>query len=250
MANLIQAGVVIIGNEILSGRTQEVNLQALARHLSTINIFIAESRTVLDEEERIQKAVGDLRTVYDYVFTTGGIGPTHDDVTTQAIARVFDRPLRRDPVAYERLEGHYGRGNLTQGRLKMCDIPEGATLIDNPISVAPGFYLENVYVLAGVPKIMEAMLEGLLGQLRGGVPIYQYTIRCSLTEGVMAKDLGELQRRYPDVLIGSYPYFRLPNFGVSLVLRSTDRESLDRTKQALYNLITQLGGTIFQGVSE
>ena len=250
MNNLIQAGVVIIGNEILSGRTQEINLQVLARHLSTVSIFIAESRIVLDDEERIQRAVKDLCTVYDYVFTTGGIGPTHDDVTAQALAQAFNRKLKHHPLAYKLLEAHYGKENLTPGRLKMCDIPEGAVLINNPISMAPGFQIENVYVLAGVPKIMEAMLQGILAGLQGGKPVHQYTLQCNLTEGVIAKDLGELQKRYPEVLIGSYPYFRLPHFGVSLVLRSTSIKSLAEVKHALYNLIMWLGGTLYPEITE
>ena len=235
------AAILLIGDELLCGRTQDANLQFLAKRLTEIGIVIAQARVVPDEIETIVDALNALRFHHTYVFTTGGIGPTHDDRTAYAVCRAFDRPLRRDPEAERRLERHYGPENLTPARLKMADIPQDALLIDNPISVAPGFQIENVYVLAGVPMIMRAMMEGILPRLEGGEPIWEGGITCSLREGVLAHGLETLQNRYPDVKIGSYPYFREGHFGVSVTARSTQKHRILSLISNLQQLIHSLG---------
>ena len=221
-AEPVTAALVIIGNEILSGRTRDANLPHLARELNERGIRLVEARVVSDDEGAIIEAVKALRARCTYVFTTGGIGPTHDDITAEAIAKGFGVPLVRDAEAVRRLESHYEPGQLNAARLRMADVPEGAALVDNPVSQAPGFRMENVYVLAGVPTIMRAMLDGVLLELVGGRPLLSRTVTCWLGEGTLAEGLGRIQERHPDVSIGSYPHFRAGRFGVSLVLRADD----------------------------
>ncbi|WP_029007757.1 competence/damage-inducible protein A [Azospirillum halopraeferens] len=237
------AAVLIIGNEILSGRTKDANLPFLAEKLGAIGIRVREARVVPDVEAEIIAAVNACRARYTYVFTTGGIGPTHDDITSASVARAFGVPLERNAEAVARLERHYAPGALNAARLRMADIPAGATLVDNPISQAPGFRLGNVFVLAGVPNIMQAMVDGILPRLAGGPPIHALTVSCELAEGRIAADLATLQDRYPSVEIGSYPYFRNGFFGVSLVLRGTDEGMLDRAAEELAAMVRRLGGT-------
>ena len=238
------AAVLIIGNEILSGRTKDANLPHIAEKLGGIGIRLREARVVPDVEEEIIAALDALRARYSYVFTTGGIGPTHDDITSACVAKAFGVALERNPEAVARLERHYGDpSKLNEARLRMANIPAGATLVDNPISAAPGFQIGNVFVMAGVPNIMQAMLDGVLPRLQGGPALHARTVACELAEGRIAEDLGALQDRYPDLEIGSYPYFRNGFFGVSLVLRGTDEPRLEAATEELAGIVRRLGGT-------
>lgn len=237
------AAVLVIGNEVLSGRTQDANLSHIASALAGIGVPVREARVVPDVEGEIVAALDALRRRYTYVFTTGGIGPTHDDITAACVARTFGVPLERNAEAVARLERHYGPDMLNEARLRMADVPAGAVLIDNPISQAPGFRIENVHVLAGVPRIMQAMLDGLLPKLQGGPAIHARTVSCALGEGTIAHDLGAIQGRFPTVDIGSYPYFRNGFFGVSLVLRGTDEAAVEAATAEVTGMVTALGGT-------
>ncbi|MBM3516588.1 MAG: competence/damage-inducible protein A [Alphaproteobacteria bacterium] len=236
------ASVIVIGNEILSGRTQDTNLAYLAAGLVAQGIRLSEARIVPDSEAAIVGAVNACRARDDYVFTTGGIGPTHDDITAAAMAKAFGVPLRLDPEAYRRLQVHYGRADINAARLRMAHVPEGARLIDNPVSAAPGFQLGNVYVLAGVPRIMQAMFDGLRRGLRRGPAIYSRTITADLPEGEMAAPLAAVQERFPEVEIGSYPYFRQGRLGASIVLRATDAQRLASAAEAVRTFMHALGG--------
>ncbi len=239
---LVTAAVLVIGNEILSGRTKDANLPWLAERLNALGIRVREARVVPDVEEEIVAAVNALRVRYDYIFTTGGIGPTHDDITAECIAKAFGVPLVRNPEAVRRMEAHYPPGHLNEARLRMANAPEGATLIDNPVSIAPGFQIGNVFVMAGIPAIMQAMFSGLAHRLVGGEPVSTRTVLCALPEGILAKDFGELQVRYPDIEMGSYPAFRGGKPSVSLVLRGTDDATLDRATEELARIVRSLGG--------
>ncbi len=241
-AKVYTAAVLIIGNEILSGRTQDVNLAYLGSQLNAVGIRLREARVVADEEDEIVRAVNECRARYDYVFTTGGIGPTHDDITAACVAKAFGLPLVRNPEAVAVLERHYPPGQLNEARLRMASTPLGATLIANPVSAAPGFQIDNVFVMAGVPSIMRAMFDGLKHRLAGGAPMLSATVVTDLGEGVIAKDLAALQGRYGDVEIGSYPWFRAGRFGTSLVLRGTDAARLAAAAEEVRALIRALGG--------
>ncbi len=237
------ACLLIIGNEILSGRTQDANLPYLAKRLNELGIRLKEVRVVADDEPAIVKAVNETRAQHDYVFTTGGIGPTHDDITSGCVAKAFGTELERNAEAVRRLERHYPPGGLNEARLRMAEVPVGATLIDNPVSTAPGFRIGNVFVLAGVPRIMQAMFEGIAPSLVGGKPVMTRSVSCTLGEGVLAKGLGEIQARHPAVDIGSYPYYRVGGFGVSLVARGTEEDELAAVVDEIAALVTGLGAT-------
>lgn len=237
----VTAAVLVIGNEILSGRTQDANLAFLGKSLNEVGVRLMEARVVADVEADIVAALNALRARWDYVFTTGGIGPTHDDITAESVAKAFGRKLIRHPEAERRLRAHYEPDKINEARLRMANTPEGATLIDNPVSVAPGFRVENVFVMAGVPAIMRAMFDGIKGSLRGGAPVRSVTVPAFLAEGTIAKDLGALQARFPELDIGSYPFFRTGRFGTSLVLRGTDEGRLARAAAELKDLIRSLG---------
>lgn len=178
-----------------------------------------------------------LRPQFDYIFTTGGIGPTHDDITAASIAKAFNLQLEQHPEAYSLLEKHYGPGNVTPARARMAMIPQGASLIPNPVSAAPGFIIGNVYVMAGVPRIMQAMFDQLLSTLKGGMPILSNTITCEMPESELAADMAALQEKFPDVSIGSYPHFRSGSFGLSVVLRCSEQPPL---KQATEELVAAI----------
>lgn len=224
---IVSACLVIIGNEILSGRTQDANLAYLAKELNELGIRMREARVVPDEEAVIVATLNEVRARYSYVLTTGGIGPTHDDITAACVAKAFGLRYGRNAEAERRLRAYYPPEKLNEARLKMAEMPEGAELIDNPVSVAPGFRVGNVYVLPGVPSIMRAMFEGLRHSLRGGAPVRSRSITVFCPEGEVAKPLGEIQARYPDVEIGSYPFMRQDRFGTTLVFRSTDQGLID-----------------------
>jgi molybdenum cofactor synthesis domain-containing protein len=244
---IVTAAVLLIGNEILSGRTRDANLNYLAAELTAIGVRLTEARVVADVPEAIVQAVNALRARYDHVFTTGGIGPTHDDITAACVAKAFGVPLIKDPRAVRLLTDHYGEGNLTEARLRMAHVPDGATLIDNPVSTAPGFQIGNVYVLAGVPSICRAMFDGLKGRLKTGDKVLSITISGYVGEGVIAKGLGELQQRYAQLDIGSYPFFRQGKFGASFVLRGTDVAALESAAKELRALIRSLGADPIEG---
>lgn len=222
MSTEITAGVVLIGNEILSGRTRDGNLHWLGMRLASLGIRLREARVVEDETPAIIAAVHALRAANTYVFTTGGIGPTHDDITTAAIAEAFDRPLVEDSEARRRLLEFYGTADLTAPRLKMAVIPQGAELIDNPVSAAPGFRIENVYVLAGVTTIMQAMFDGLAGGLQQGLPIVAASVEAPIGESRIAEGLTDIQSRYGDLGIGSYPRGKEGRPSVCVVVRGRD----------------------------
>ncbi|HUK06340.1 MAG TPA: molybdopterin-binding protein [Stellaceae bacterium] len=240
---IVTACVLVIGNEILSGRTQDVNLNYLAKGLNKAGVRLREARVIPDVAEAIVAAVNEVRGKFDYVFTTGGIGPTHDDITAECVARAFGVPLVLDPDARRILEARYRPGELNEARLRMAHVPKGASLVTNPISGAPGFRIGNVFVLAGVPQIMQAMFDGVAGSLRGGRPMLARTVTSGLPEGVLAKGLAQVQERYSDIDIGSYPWYRAGAFGTSLVLRGTDEKRLDAATAEVATLVKALGGT-------
>ena len=246
----VTACVLIIGNEILSGRTQDENLAFLAKELGEVGIRLREARVIADDREAIVATLNEVRRRHDYVFTTGGIGPTHDDITSPCVAAAFGVPLIVHPEARRLLESHYPPGGLNPARLRMAQVPEGAVLLPNPISRAPGFRIDNVFVLPGVPQIMRAIFSELKHQLRGGARMLSRSVSCTLGEGTIAKDLGELQARYGDLEIGSYPYFRRSGFGVTLVVRGTDGERIARAVEELKGLIRGLGGDPLDGQAE
>ena len=236
-----KAALVIIGNEILSGRTVDANTPWIAERLTERGILLAEVRIIPDVERVIVDTVNFLRAQYDYVFTTGGIGPTHDDITAESIAKAFELPLVRDADAFKTLENYYGIENLTAPRAKMAMVPKGSKLIPNPVSAAPGFITENVHVMAGVPRIMQPMLEHVLDEIKAGKPILSNTIACNLTESQVAEDLTALQAKYADIDIGSYPHYRGGALGLSLVLRGTNTEHLDLATAEVIAMIKRLG---------
>jgi len=236
------AAVAIIGNEILSGRTQDTNLAYIAKGLGEIGIRLAEARVVRDEEAEIVATIDALRARYTYVFTTGGIGPTHDDITSACVAKAFGVPLLRHPEAVRVLEAHYPPGMLNEARLRMANVPQGGVLIENPVSKAPGFQIGNVFVLAGVPSVMKAMFDGVKGRLRQGPPVLSRSVTCALGEGALAEELGRIQARAPEIEIGSYPYFRQGGFGVTLVARGTDAGRLAAVIAEIKAMIAALGG--------
>lgn len=227
------AAVLIIGNEILSGRTLDKNTQYIAEKLNEHGVRLMEVRIVPDIESMVVHGVNRLREQYDYVFTTGGIGPTHDDITATCVAKAFCLPLTRHPKAYEIMLGYYGKDKLTDARLKMAMTPDGATLVPNPVSGAPGFNIENVYVLAGVPKIMQGMLDHIVLSLKGGAPVLSRTVEIRAQESEIANALGTLQDEYPDIDIGSYPQYSSEGPRVAVVLRGTDEVTLDDAVKAV-----------------
>lgn len=238
MSKSYTAALIVIGNEILSGRTQEKNVNYLAVKLVEKGIQLIEVRVVPDDEDAIIDAVRALKDKVTYLFTTGGIGPTHDDITAQSIAKALDIPLVKNTQAYDMLEAHYGGTGFTPPRQKMAYTPRGAKLIPNPLSVAPGFISKNVYVMAGVPNIMQVMTDYVVRTIKGGDVILSKTVSCRFPESVIAEDLAAVQERYKtNVEIGSYPYFQDGHFGVNIVLRSTDRSVLVRAAMDVELLI-------------
>lgn len=237
----LSAGIIIIGNEILSGRTREGNLSYIALGLARAGLRLAEARIIPDLEERIAEAVNELRAAFNYVFTTGGIGPTHDDVTARAVASAFGLPLERNREAVALLERHYAPDVINEARRSMADMPKGAVLIENPVSLSPGFRIGNVFVMAGVPKIMEAMFDGILPGLAGGAAILSRTVSAYLAEGDVAAGLGGVQDRHKDVEIGSYPFFQRGRLGTSIVLRGADPARLDAAAGEVRDLMRNLG---------
>lgn len=228
-AKLVTACVVLIGDEVLSGRTRDANLGYIAKHLNQIGVQVREARVIPDIEDVIVATINEVRARYDYVFTTGGIGPTHDDITADAVAKAFGVQIGHHPEAMAILGAHYKAtgGEFTDARKRMARIPDTATLIPNALSKAPGFQIGNVFVMAGVPMVMQVMMDALTDRLEGGATMQSRTVSAQIGEGTIAEKLGELQKRYPDIGIGSYPYYSGKTFGTSLVLRGTDGAVLD-----------------------
>ena len=237
------AALVVIGDEILSGRTQDKNVAQLATWLNDQGIRLAEVRIVPDDQQRIVEAVNALRRVHDYLFTTGGIGPTHDDITVDAIAAAFDVQVVVHPAARAILEDYYrGRpGGLNDARLRMARVPEGAELLPNPSSGAPGVKIGNVYILAGVPHIAASMLEALTGKLEGGRPVVSITIGARAPESEVAELLRETEAAHPGVAIGSYPFFKDGRYGANFVIRSDDAELARATADELARGLVEAG---------
>jgi molybdenum cofactor synthesis domain-containing protein len=237
------AALVVIGDEILSGRTQDKNVSQVAVWLNQHGIRLAEVRIVPDDIERIAAAVNELRVVHDYLFTTGGIGPTHDDITVDAMAHAFGVPVVIHPEARGILENYYRDrpGGLTEARLRMARVPEGAELLPNPSSGAPGVKMDNVYIMAGVPGITASMLEGLTGKLEGGKPIVSVTVGARAPESDVADMLRETEEANPGVAIGSYPFFREGRYGSNFVIRSEDGELARRTGEELSSKLREAG---------
>ena len=218
----MKAALIIIGNEILSGRTKDKNLAYLAEWLNEIGIQLYEVRVIRDDEDEIIDCVNLLRKKFDYVFTTGGIGPTHDDITTESIAKAFGVELETNPDALKILQGYYKKGDLNEARLKMTLLPIGAELVENPVTKAPGFKMDNVFVMAGIPSIMQGMLEGARVFLETGTKMSSKSIDVFMPESFVATELSQIQDNYLNVEIGSYPFNKDGKFGTSLVMRSTD----------------------------
>ena len=234
------AAMLIIGNEILSGRTQDANLAFVGTSLAEIGIRLMEARVVPDVEEEIVTAVNALRERYGYLFTTGGIGPTHDDITAACIAKAFGVGFGDHPEAVQRLTEYYGSEHLTEIRLRMARMPEGAVLVENSVSGAPGFRMGNVYVMAGVPSIMRAMFDSIKGELQRGQPIVSRTVTAEVPESRVAKALGEIQERYPDVDVGSYPFMKDGVLGVQLVARGTDAALVEEAEREIQVMVATL----------
>ena len=222
-----QAAIIVIGNEILSGRTQDVNVLFLSKWLNDLGVRVGEVRIIEDKEESIVKCIKELRDKFRYIFTTGGIGPTHDDITSKSVAKAFKMKYGFHKEAYVILEKYYKSGQFSEGRKKMAKMPLGASLIYNPSSGAPGFIVKNVFCLPGVPSILKSMVYGLNERIIGGKKILSETISIHTVESEIAKSLESVQNQYRKVEIGSYPFFRLGKIGVSIVLRSTEKKQID-----------------------
>jgi molybdenum cofactor synthesis domain-containing protein len=237
------AAMLVIGDEILSGRTRDANMHHLAKALTGHGIRLEEVRIVADVHERIVSAVRALSSSYDHLFTSGGIGPTHDDITADAVAEAMGAALDVRDDARAILQAHYDRKGqeLNAARLRMARVPDGATLIDNPVSAAPGFSLGNVHVMAGVPSIFEAMLAGVLPTLTGGPPVLSQSLRVERGEGDIAVQLAELATAHPEVSIGSYPFQRDGVHGSNVVVRSQDGAAVDHVMAALVHLFPEAG---------
>lgn len=242
------AAILIIGNEILSGRTQDVNTRFIAERLAVIGHRLEEVRVVPDIAERIIRAVNELRAAYDNVFTTGGIGPTHDDITSECIAAAFGVPWEKHPESWEALERHLGKEQFNEARQRMAMMPRGAVPIPNAVSIAPGFTIGNVHVMAGVPRIMQSMFAGLETILAHGTPIEMRAVHgFRVKEGSIAAGLSAIQARHPQVDVGSYPFYRESGSGVAVVIKGTDTSALDAAISEAEAVIVAEGITPIRG---
>ena len=239
MSKKTNAAILIIGNEILSGRTQDTNTSTLSLWLNSIGVKVEEVRVIPDIEETIVDSVNSLRKVYDYIFTTGGIGPTHDDITAQSIAKAFNLKYEIHKEGYKILEKYYKPGEFNEGRQKMIWMPKDAKLILNPTSGAPGFNVENVFCLPGVPSILKSMLGGLKNDIIGGDPILSHTISLRTVESEIANSLTKVQDNNKDVEIGSYPFFQAGKLGVSIVIRSENQSKIDICTSQILDFVKQ-----------
>jgi molybdenum cofactor synthesis domain-containing protein len=246
------AGIIIIGNEIISGRTQDLNVRFIAQRLDQLGIELKEVRIIPDVEDVIIRTMNDLRVQYDYIFTTGGIGATHDDITARCVAKAFNVEIIQHPEIVALLQKRVPKAH--EASYRMADVPKGASLIGNPVSQVPGFKMENVFVFAGVPAIMRGMFASIEDSLEKGTPTLSKTIDCHLTESSLANGLSSIQLKFQDVDIGSYPYQKEttegylykpnhhPNWGVNVVLRSKEEEALHNAAHHVIELIRELGG--------
>ena len=235
----VNAAILIIGNEILSGRTQDTNTSTLATWLNSIGVKVKEVRVVPDDEKIIIDTLNLLRKSYNYVFTTGGIGPTHDDITAESVSKAFNRKYQIHKEAFKLLEAYYKPGEFNEGRQKMVWMPEGAELILNPTSGAPGFNVDNVFCLPGVPSILKSMLGGLKNKIVGGEPILSHTISLRTVESEIANSLTKIQEKNKDVEIGSYPFFHAGKLGVSIVIRSEDQSKIDLCNSEILEFVNE-----------
>ena len=238
----VTAAVLLIGDELLSGRTKDKNLGYIAEYLTNMAIDVREARFVADIEEEVVNALNQLRARYDYVFTTGGIGPTHDDITADCVAKAFGVGIDHHPEAVELLKKRYDETGweLNEARLRMARIPDGASLVYNTVSTAPGFKIENVFVMAGVPKIMQAMLDNIAPTLRTGQATTSRTVTAHIGEGDLAPKLAEIQSGFDNVSIGSYPFENEGKFGSNIVLRSKDEEALGKAEVLVAKMVAEL----------
>jgi molybdenum cofactor synthesis domain-containing protein len=242
------ACLLVIGNEILSGRTQDVNIKFLATRLGELGIPLREVRVIPDVAETIITTVNTARAAFDEVFTTGGIGPTHDDITSECIAAAFGVPWEINDEAFAIMNARYPKGEFNAARQRMATIPRGATLIENPVSAAPGFTIGNVHVMAGVPRIMQAMFECLAPSLKRGLPIVSRAVYAmGLLEGMIAADLEAVQKRFPDLDVGSYPFARETGTGVAIVSKGTDPAEAEAATEEVTAMMIRLGLTPIQG---
>ena len=242
MIDTVTGCMIIIGNEILSGRTQDTNLAYLAKELNELGVRMVEARVIPDIEETIIATVNDCRQKFDYVFTTGGIGPTHDDITADCIAAAFGRELEMHPEAVEIIKQREAPPEVMVSRLRMARIPVGATLIENTLNGPPGFQLENVFVMAGVPLVMQAMVGTLdKDRIKGALPMRSRSIGANLGESQVAAKLREIQDEHPDVDLGSYPYYRKDVYGTNLVMRGTDESELEIMLEKVRQMIVGFG---------
>jgi molybdenum cofactor synthesis domain-containing protein len=233
------AAILIIGNEILSGRTQDTNTSSIAQWLNSIGVKVDEVRVIPDNEKKIIETINHLRSLYDYVFTTGGIGPTHDDITAQSISKAFSLEYEIHKKAFKILEAYYKAGEFNEGRQKMVWMPRNANLILNPTSGAPGFNVENVFCLPGVPSILKSMLGGLKDKIVGGDPIISHTISLKTVESEIADSLTSVQNNNKDVEIGSYPFFQAGKLGVSIVIRSEDKLKINKCSYEILEFVNK-----------
>lgn len=237
----VTAGIILIGDELLSGRTQDTNLSTIARWLEPLGVQVGEARIVADDADTIAQTVRAFSDRFVYVFTTGGIGPTHDDITADCIATAFGLGIRERADAIDALRERYDEGELNAARRRMARIPDGASLIKNPVSQAPGFQTKNVFTLAGVPSIMRGMLPDIQHRITGGATVFSRTVTASgIGEGDAAAPLAEIEAAHPGVSIGSYPFFNADLRGVNFVARSRDEAVLDQVEAALRDLVTTL----------
>jgi molybdenum cofactor synthesis domain-containing protein len=237
---VVTAAVLVIGDEILSGRTKDKNIGHIADVLAAVGIDLCEVRIVPDVEAEIVAAVNALRTRYDYLFTTGGIGPTHDDITAESVAKAFGVPIAVDARARALLLTRIAEKDLNEARLRMARIPQGADLIFNKVSAAPGFHLGNVYVMAGIPAVMQAMLDAVLPTLKTGAKLESVTLDTGLREGDLGTPYGEIQKRHPEVMMGSYPFFNEKGFFTRLVLRGRDAKKLSAARHEVEAMVKRL----------
>lgn len=242
------AALIVIGDEILSGRTQDKNVAQVATWLNVQGIRLKEVRVIADDMDAIVEAVNLLRARNDYLFTTGGIGPTHDDITVDAIAQALGVDVVIHPKARAILEGYYAtRGGLNEGRLRMARVPDGAELIENRMSGAPGIRIGNLFLMAGVPHITAGMLDALTGTLEGGLPLQSKTLGCWVAESEVAVLLGDTEKAHEGCQIGSYPFFREGRVGANFVIRSTDQDRLDACATALSEALVATGRDVTPG---
>ena len=241
MSEIPTAAVLVIGDEMLSGRTQDTNTNYIAKLLGTLGIDVKEARVVGDVEDEIVAALNALRARYTYVFTTGGIGPTHDDITADAVAKAFGVGIDYHPEALAMLAARFKPGEFNEMRKRMARIPLGAELVRNSASVAPGIHIGNVYVMAGVPMIMRAMMEDITPHLERGALVHAATVQARIGEGRIAAGLMKIQKDFPELSLGSYPYYRDDGFGVQLVARGRDRAKVEAAAEAIEAMIRAEG---------